>query len=210
MKKAVLFSFAVAMLSMSAAHAGLYRWVDDSGKVHYSDKMPAKASQKAHTEIGGQGIIKKEVNPLADLEAKKEKKVELSKQQMEELRLSKIKKEKREKLDKLQKRDDHLLSTYDNKDELIHYFENKIKMLEGNSNILLSHNMSLKKKVLKLQKQTKVTKHKITLNTLSKKIIRIKNSIKQYDQALQENAEEIIKLSENYQSDKKRFTELTQ
>jgi len=48
------------------SYAGLYRWVDDAGKVHYSDKVPIAISKKAHSELSNNGILKKTIDPQAE------------------------------------------------------------------------------------------------------------------------------------------------
>ncbi len=39
----------------SSAHAGLYKWTDERGRIHYSDKMPADAVNRASYELNRQG-----------------------------------------------------------------------------------------------------------------------------------------------------------
>lgn len=207
MNKIVLLSS--FLLFSSATYAGLYRWVDDTGKVHYSDKVPVAASKKAHSELSGNGIVKKEIDPQADKHLASEQQRAKDQKTLEEKKLLEIKLEQQLKNEKTEKRDKFLLTTYEDKNELIHFFENKIKLLEGNANILKAQSIVLKKKIKKLEiKKTRV-KNKQNIVSIDKKIIRIGNSIQQYKMALEENAEEIIVMSKNYQNDFKRFTELT-
>lgn len=51
----------------SLAEAGLYRWVDDNGKVHYSDSVPPSKSQRGHAELDENG------NQVDKVEAAKSK-----------------------------------------------------------------------------------------------------------------------------------------
>ena len=41
---------------VGTAQAKLYRWVDEDGKVHYSDKVPPQAIQGEHTRLNERGI----------------------------------------------------------------------------------------------------------------------------------------------------------
>lgn len=205
MKKIILFSSFLVLFS--AAHAGLYRWVDETGKVHYSDKMPVAASKKAHSELSGNGTVKKTIDPeeVIKLASKNLETQDLREQ--EKKRQEKIKLEQQEIAAKKEKRDKFLLSTYDNKSELVNFFEDKIKRLEGNSNILKAQSNMLHKKVIKLEKRS--TGNKKSRVLISKKLIRIKKSIKQYEKALKENSQEIIAINTIYQNDYKRFLELS-
>lgn len=208
MKKLILLSTTCLLFSASV-QAGLYKWVDDSGNVHFSDKMPVAASKKAHTKIEAHGIVKKEIDPLGVIKNAEGRKAALNQKEIERIQLDKIKEEKRKVLAEKQKRDDFLLTTYNNKKELKDYFENKIKMVKGNSNIFESHNVVLKKKIKKLLQKKKTSSHKKTIESIDKKIVRINDSISQYDKALEVNSEELVKLSKNFQVDMKRYTELT-
>lgn len=51
----------------SLANAGLYRWVDENGKVHYSDSVPPSKSQRGHAELDELG------NQVDKVEAAKSK-----------------------------------------------------------------------------------------------------------------------------------------
>ena len=53
----VTLLMAAAALSVAgAAHAAMYKWVDEKGVVHYTDKMPPEAVDKANAELSKEGI----------------------------------------------------------------------------------------------------------------------------------------------------------
>lgn len=207
MNKMVLLGFLLLLSTVS--NAGMYRWVDDSGKVHYSDKMPVSVSKKVHSELTGDGIFKKSVDPQAEKKFASQKQLDqellaLERKSQEESRLK-----KQRDIAEKNKYDKFLLSTYDDKSELIRFFKNKIKLLKGNSSFLKAQSIVLLKKVNKLEKRKVKVSDKRTLTSINKKIVRIENSIKQYKTALNDNTQELLILSNNYQKDYKRFTELT-
>jgi len=199
LKTQTLISTVLLLVSTSYVTAGLYRWVDDKGEVHFSDKVPVAASKKAHTKIDKSGVSQKELDPEAKIEKQKQlEKIALAK--AEEERINKL---IREKKAQIRKRDRYLLSTYENKGELIQSFESKIKMLKGNSDILSAHNDRLVNKinVLKATDQT---------SDVELKIVNISHTIEQYKKALEDNDKELLSLTTNYKVDLKRFEELTQ
>jgi len=49
----LLFMMAVGA---GTAHAALYKWTDEHGIVHYSDKLPVEAVNRANAQLSGQGI----------------------------------------------------------------------------------------------------------------------------------------------------------
>ena len=52
----VLLLFAFVVASAPTAHAALYKWTDEHGIVHYSDKLPVEAVDRANSQLTGQGI----------------------------------------------------------------------------------------------------------------------------------------------------------
>ena len=139
----------ISILLISSANAGMYRWVDDAGEVHFSDKVPVAASKKTHSVIDKRGLTQKVIDPEAV-----QKKVEVEKAILIKAEEKKqIALEKQLNNEESQKRDKQLLLTYDNKDELSQYFEKKIRLVKGNSDIYVAHNARLVKKVRSLEEK---------------------------------------------------------
>ena len=60
----------------SRAEAGLYKWTDERGKIHYSDKIPAEAVNGANLQLNRQGLtirkteqVKPSTQPVAKTES---------------------------------------------------------------------------------------------------------------------------------------------
>jgi hypothetical protein len=71
---------AIGLVLPSIASAALYKWVDDKGVVHYSDKMPPESASKASVQLSSQGIPIKKVDAVATAEQRKAKEAELQQQ----------------------------------------------------------------------------------------------------------------------------------
>jgi len=204
MKKLLVVSIGLVMTV--STHAGLYRWVDDAGNVHFSDKVPAAVSKKSHTKLSKSGDVTGQVDPSS-----KQKALDLKKaKEQEQAELVKIQRTKAAEQATIQKRDDDLLSTYADETELVRYFESKLKMVEGNSKILEAQKNVLKKKIVKLENKATSTKQEKSLKSITKKILNINNTLEQYNKALEENDKQILQLSRSYKTDLARFKELTQ
>lgn len=203
MKRAIVLGITL-MLSLTV-QAGLYRWVDDAGNVHFSDKVPASASKKSHSELNKTGDVTKTIVP----ESKQEKIDELALIQKEQEQLDEIRRIKREAYEEVQRRDDYLLSTYENKEELIRSFNSKIRFIEGNKKILKMQSNVLDKKLSRLKEKASTTSDKAALDSVARKIVNINKTIEQYQQALAENDKQILTLSKNYKADLERFVELS-
>ena len=54
----------VCLLALTSnADAGLYKWTDDRGIVHYSDQMPAEAVNRANQQLSKQGLTVRRTEP---------------------------------------------------------------------------------------------------------------------------------------------------
>jgi hypothetical protein len=53
---AALLLFALVAAAAGRAHAALYKWIDEHGMVHYSDKLPVEAVNRANSELSRQAI----------------------------------------------------------------------------------------------------------------------------------------------------------
>ena len=76
---------AIAVLSLvcgagTAAGAGMYKWVDDQGVVHYTDRIPADSVSKGATVLDKQGRSVKTIDPAPTAEQRKAIEVEAERQ----------------------------------------------------------------------------------------------------------------------------------
>lgn len=62
----------VLLFASSVVHAQLYRWVDENGKVHYSDSVPPTANDRARKELRADGVVRKETERAATAEEKRQ------------------------------------------------------------------------------------------------------------------------------------------
>lgn len=102
------------------ATAGTYRWVDEQGHVHYSDRMPPESVDRAYSVISPQGITVKNIDKAKTPEQLAEER-EIQRQREEDQR------QERER--RLQDR--ILLDTYSTVDDLIDTRDRHIATLEG-------------------------------------------------------------------------------
>src|SRR6266581_9592124 len=51
----LLLFLALAYAASRDAHGATYKWIDEKGIIHYSDKMPPDAVNRAHVELDRQG-----------------------------------------------------------------------------------------------------------------------------------------------------------
>ncbi len=122
---------AIALIfSIAPVQAKLYKWTDDNGKVHYSDKVPPQHSKHKRDELNEQGITVKKV------EAAK-----TAKQLREEEKQAKILAEQKRKDEKQATYDRMLLNSYLSEEGLINARDAGLTAIE---NIILASNNTMK------------------------------------------------------------------
>jgi Domain of unknown function (DUF4124) len=109
------------MLCLStSAHANTFRWVDENGRVHYSDQIPPSESNRAYTVLNKEGVT---VNNIEKVKTKEEL--------ANEKRL-KEQQEEQERVTREQQNHDHiLLDTYTKVNDLEETRDRYIATLEG-------------------------------------------------------------------------------
>jgi len=118
------------MFSIAPAQAKLYKWTDDNGKVHYSDKVPPQHSKHKRDELNKQGLTVKKI------EAAK-----TAKQLKEEEKQAKIREEQQRKDEKQARYDQMLLNSYLSEEGLINARDANITAAE---NVIQASNNTLK------------------------------------------------------------------
>jgi len=84
MRTCGLLILMMSTLFMASAQAGLYRWLDENGVVHYGDKVPAKYLKQEHDELNEQGTtVKKHDRAMSAAEKADKKREEAERKRLE-------------------------------------------------------------------------------------------------------------------------------
>ncbi|RVU86192.1 DUF4124 domain-containing protein [Leucothrix sargassi] len=193
----------VLILASSAVDASLYRWVDESGKVHFSDKVPPSIAQKGHTSLTKDGIESGVVISAEELKRQHEEK-EKSKVE-ESLKTASMLEEEEQK-----RKDDILLATYESRGELIRTFNNKLSLIDQSVEISSAREENLARKLARLSKQFKSAKDEVTKMTLSSQIENTESTLSEYRAAISLNKTDKKILSKQYKDTLARFDAITQ
>ncbi len=103
----VLLVGALLLAVATSAHAGMYRWVDAQGSVHYSDRLPADAIDRASSELNRNGVIVKSVGEAPTADQLRARQAEIT--QKRELAREKMASERRDRA---------LLDSYTSEDDI--------------------------------------------------------------------------------------------
>lgn len=115
--------FPIIVLSLAMAlpaAAKTYRWVDENGRVHYGDHIPAKYAQQEAQQINERGVVVDERNrPMTEEERAAQRERE---RQTEEARRAE---------EEQARYDQFLLSTYSTRDQIILRRDEQLTILDA-------------------------------------------------------------------------------
>lgn len=141
MRSSVTFVIPLLLLT-TAATAGLYRWVDEWGNVHYSDSVPPQRIEDGHTVLNDDGVRVKSV-PRAKTAEEYQKEQEIERMREERQRL----------LEQQQAMDQALLRTFRSEDDIIMARDGKIAAIEVKIDVVRNNIRRRQDKLSDLLKQ---------------------------------------------------------
>jgi hypothetical protein len=179
------------------AGAATYKWVDDQGVVHYSDKVPPEAVSKGATVLDKQGRPTKKIEPAPSPEQLKAKAA--AEEQQRALAKS---------LEEQARKDRALMQSYTNEEEIdiarnraLATIDTQIKSAQSYSADLTRRQQALKKQKAGYGDKAVPIELERELNTVDVELTRQTALIKQ-------KTEEIVAVNAKYDADKKRWGEI--
>ncbi len=190
--KFVWAPLAITLLAFTSASEArkLFRWVDDQGKVHYSDHVPIEHSRSARSELNDQGL---EINRTEAAKTEREiaREKELKRLRAEQQRLIEIQ----------QASDRVLLRTFRSEDDMLMARNGKLTAIEGNILEIRSNIRRMKDKLADIQKTAAGLERQGY--PLSKNLLKY---IRNTRQQLKENYASIIRKEQGKEQIRQKFT----
>lgn len=192
-----LSGIALALGAQLALAAGMYKWTDDKGIVHYSDQMPVEAVNKGTVVMDKQGRQVKKIEPVPTAEQVK------AKEQEEE----KAKAMARQR-DEQTRKDMALLQSYTSEDEIefarnraISAVTDQIKAAEGYSGDLM-------RRQRELEAQKTALGGKPVPAALENELVSLSNELGRQKGLLTQKKEELASINARYDVDKRRWQDI--
>lgn len=195
----VTFFLALAcMLSSQTSQAGIQRWVDEKGAVHYGDKIPPEYAGKGSIELNQQGIrVKERSRNLTDQERES-----ISKEQREQQEANRSRQEQ-------QRRDKSLLDTYANADEIKRARSRILESIDGAIHVteLRLEEIAKQKNSLDQQLQKKLSQD--VFSKLSAERESLLSEIRHLNDIVLKRKTERQQTDQKYGADLQRYEEIT-
>jgi len=116
---------------LGGSHAGkLYRWVDEDGNVHYTDRMPAEATREKHSVMDESGVV------LEDKESLEDERARRAQREAERADAEQRAEEERRKREEQRRRDRIITQTFSTERDIRLTRDNRVESVEVQIRIL--------------------------------------------------------------------------
>jgi hypothetical protein len=193
---ATLLVLALVLLATSS-HATTYKWIDDQGVVHYTDKIPLEAINKGNVELDKQGVPVRKTDPALTPEQRKAR-------ADDEARRKQLAKER----DVVERRDRALLGTYTTEGEIDLARNRAISTIDAQVQSSTAYIATLSKRKLELDSRKAALGDKPVPAVLERELANISSELGRQADLIAAKQKEIVIATARYDADKKRWKEL--
>ena len=198
----LLLIFPLLLGGVETAHAKkMYRWVDENGKVFFSDLVPPDQVQHKRETMNENARV-------LDVVEKAKTKQEIEQQK----RLDALRREQDKIIAKQAASDKVLLSTYRSVEDMYRSLDNKLALMEGEKNMLEGNKQRLEQQLL--QQQLQAANHERNAQKVPEKLL---SDIAATRQQIVQNIQELARhestrqaVDKEFRADIARFEFLTQ
>ncbi len=192
-----LLVLAALILRAPAVHATTYKWVDDKGVVHYTDKLPPEAINKGSVELNKQGLTVKKNDPALTPEQRRAR-------EAEEERASQAQKAR----DELARKDRALLQTYTTESEIDLAKSRALSTIDGQMQSSQAYSATLNKKKQELTARLAALGDKPAPAALDRELANVIDELAKQADLIAAKQKEIAVATARYDADKQRWREL--
>ena len=181
-----------------SAKKKLYKWVDEDGNVHYSDRVPLEQIKKEHEELSNHGVILEKI-----ANARTEEEIKAEKDEKKRQMLADKEAEKQEKIR------ENIIKAYANENEIIRLKNERLSALERNivlANQSLDFQKISKEQLLSIAADNERDGIKVS-NALKSRIKVIDEKILYQIEFIKIKQQEIDKVKEKFVNDLKIYKE---
>jgi len=184
-------------LAAAGADAAMYKWVDEKGVTHYTDKLPPDAVNKANTELNKQGVVVKKTDPPVAPEVRKAREADAEKQR-------ELAKEQAD----LARRDRALLDSYTTESDIDLAKNRSIKTIDQALQSAQAYSARLTKRREDLLASKAALGTKPVPATLERELTSTEGELGRQQEFIARKKQELVMVTARYDSDKQRWAEL--
>jgi hypothetical protein len=200
----LILAVLLCAVSSPSVAATLYKWVDENGKIRYSDRLPPNQNQKGHQQLSPQGVVlstKNAARTPEEIAIAAEAKRALEEKQHEEARLKSIQ----------DQQDRVLLLTFGTEQELEHARDNRMEVIDSVIRLIGSSIETTQGKLDTLQNKADnnyTSKGNAVPGGLAQKIEHFERKVENRNAQMEAKQLEKEKIRQKYELDLERFRSL--
>lgn len=198
---ASLFLFLTALLAASSAFSErMYKWVDESGQVHYSNQLPPEAAKQKREVLDTQGrTVKVYRAPLTPEE------------KIEEKNLAELELKKKELAQKCANHDRSLLATYSSEKDMYVARDARISMIKSLIDSTNTHIGIMENRLQELSEEAADNERsgRQLPASLMSRMSTLRKQIERNNEFVTDKKQEIDDITLQFDNDIRRYTELT-
>ncbi len=195
---ALLFiALAIVLIGVPRVQAATYKWTDEKGVVHYTDKIPPEALNKGNVELNKQGVTVKRTDPALTPEQRRAREVE-------EERARQLAKER----EIIERRDKALLSTYTMESEIDLARSRALNTIDAQIQSATSYSALLNKRKAELDARKAASGDKSVPAVIERELSNINVTLQGQAELITTKQREMLVVGARYDADKRRWQEL--
>lgn len=189
---------AALLLGVRPAISATYKWVDEKGEVHYTDKLPPEEVNKGNVELNKQGVPIKKTEPALSPEQRRAKALEEDRQRQ----LAKLQEE-------TERRDRALLSSYTSESEIDLARNRSLQTIDSvlKSAQAYAEQLTKRQAALEAKKKTDYS-DKPAPPALERELEGISTELGRQAELIALKKREIVQVNTKYDADKQRWRAL--
>jgi len=195
----ILVAIMLGCAALRDAHAGTYKWTDDKGIVHYADKMPADAVNRANVQLDAQGMALKKTDAAPTLDQLRAKADDVDKQSQTA----------RERQDS-ERRDRALLSSYTREDDIELARTRALATIDGQLQSARIYSAQLTRRQQELLEKKIAGGSKGVPPAVERELESIDSELAKTNEVMALRKKEAVAIGARYDGDKQRWRELQQ
>jgi hypothetical protein len=188
---------ALAFGTLRDAHAGTYKWTDDKGVVHYADKMPADAVNRANVQLDAQGRALKRVDAAPSADELRAKVVDVDKQ-----------KQAAREQEEAARRDRALLATFTREDDIELARSRALGTIDGQLQSARVYAAQLTRRQQDLLEKKIAAGNKGVAPAVERELESIERELSRTNALIAERRQESATVNARYDADKVRWRQL--
>jgi len=192
-----LLVLVVLILHAPAARATMYKWVDDQGVVHYTDKLPPEAINKGNVELNKQGVTVKKTDPALNPEQRRAK-------EAEEERARQAARAR----DEVLRKDRALLQTYTTESEIDLAKTRALGTIDGQMQSAQAYTVTLNKRKQDITARMTALGDKAVPSVLERELTSVNEELAKQAELIAAKRKEVAVVSARYDADKQRWREI--